>query len=234
MKPQYLAVALLVALVATGGSANDNYLFVSNESGGSKLPNETRGNVSTYAIGEGGALIPVPERPVPAGTKPVSVAVEPWGRFACVANCGGSNNVSGYRIAANGSLNPIPGSPYPTGNLPWSVTVDPTGRYVYVVNEGAQNVCGFKIGADGALSKVPNSPFPVGTDPRCAVVEENGRYAYVVNAATSSISAFEINSVSSNMSAFRVRSDLASQPLPGSPFSAELGPFGLACKPGVR
>src|SRR5271155_2238842 len=104
MKPQYIAVALLGALVATDASANDNYLFVANESGGSVLPNEERGNVSTYAIGADGALTQIPERPVAAGTKPVSVAVNPSGRFAYVANCGGSNNVSGYRITANGSL----------------------------------------------------------------------------------------------------------------------------------
>src|SRR5262249_23201149 len=71
-------------------------------------------NVSAYAIGFNGALIPVPDTPFSAGFAPVSVAVDPTGRFAYVANKM-SNNVSAYRIGPNGVLTPVPGSPFCRG-----------------------------------------------------------------------------------------------------------------------
>ncbi len=94
-----------------------------------------RNNVSAYSIGADGALTPVPGSPFAAGSRPVSVAVDPTGKFAYVAN-DGDNNVSAYSIAANGALTPVPGSPFAAGSRPLSVAVDPTGKFAYVANSG--------------------------------------------------------------------------------------------------
>jgi hypothetical protein len=45
-------------------------------------------NVSAYSIGTNGALTPVPGSPFAAGLNPFSVAVDPTGKFAYVANLG--------------------------------------------------------------------------------------------------------------------------------------------------
>lgn len=72
---------------------------------------------------------PVPGSPFPAGMNPISVAVDPTGRFVYVANSG-SNSISAYTIdAATGAPTPLPGSPFPAGIQPVAVTLDPTGPF---------------------------------------------------------------------------------------------------------
>ena len=53
------------------------FVYVTN--GGDKT-------VSAYSIAASGALVPVPGSPFAAGFNPVSVAVDPTGKFAYVAN----------------------------------------------------------------------------------------------------------------------------------------------------
>ena len=83
-------------------------------------------NVSGYTINATtGALTAIAGSPFPAGSAPRSVAVDPTGKFAYVANSGSlssdDRNVSGYTInATTGALTAIAGSPVP-GVLPISV-----------------------------------------------------------------------------------------------------------------
>jgi DNA-binding beta-propeller fold protein YncE len=72
------------------------------------------------------------------GTNPISVTVDPTGRFVYVANFN-SNTVSMYVInQSNGTLSTK--TDYSTGTNPFSVSVDPTGRFVYVANYGSNSV----------------------------------------------------------------------------------------------
>jgi 6-phosphogluconolactonase (cycloisomerase 2 family) len=80
--------------------------------------------VSAYSIGADGALTPVTGSPFAAGSLPVSVAVDPTGKFAYVANRF-DNTVSAYSIGANGALTPVTNSPFPTGTSPRSVAITP-------------------------------------------------------------------------------------------------------------
>jgi DNA-binding beta-propeller fold protein YncE len=129
--------------------------------------NALSNNVSAYSIGSNGALTPVPGSPFATiGEDPVSVAVDPTGQFAYVADFGigsGTNGVSAYSIGSNGALTPVPGSPFATGGGPTSVAVDPTGKFAYVVNfQIVSGVSGYSIGSNGALTPVPGSPFATG------------------------------------------------------------------------
>src|SRR5258708_27582966 len=72
------------------------------------------GSVSAFSIGSNGALTPVPGSPFAAGFQPLSVTVDPTGKFAYVAN-EFDNNVSAYSIGSNDALTPLPGSPFATG-----------------------------------------------------------------------------------------------------------------------
>src|SRR5260221_873351 len=56
--------------------------------------NNASNNVSAYSIGANGALTPVPGSPFAAGTFPFSMAVDPTGKFAYVANLGGNNGTA--------------------------------------------------------------------------------------------------------------------------------------------
>jgi 6-phosphogluconolactonase (cycloisomerase 2 family) len=118
-----------------------------------------------------GALTPVLGSPFATGAIPRSVAVDPSGRFAYVANSN-SNNVSAFTInSATGALVPLPGSPFAAGTTPMSIIVDPSGKFAYVANLNSSNVWVFAIDATtGALTPVAGSPFAAGTNPSSVFV----------------------------------------------------------------
>src|SRR5437016_8226968 len=130
--------------------------------------------ISAYAInGTTGALTPVPGSPFPqgpagSGEMPVSIAVDPAGKFVFVANYN-YRTVRAYQIDQNtGALTQSPGSPFPAGINPQSVTVDLSGKFVYVANgyhNGNGTVSAYTIDQTaGSLTPIPGSPFTVPTD----------------------------------------------------------------------
>jgi 6-phosphogluconolactonase len=125
------------------------------------------GNVSAYAINPStGALTAIAGSPFAAGQGPQSVAVDPSGKFAYVAN-GGDNTVSGYTIGpTTGALTAIAGSPFAAGNGPNIVAVDPSGKFAYVTNFSGNAVSGYTINpSSGALTAIAGSPFTAGGGP---------------------------------------------------------------------
>ena len=124
------------------------------------------GNVSAYTIDSStGTLTAIAGSPFAAGQGPQSVAVDPSGKFAYVANFGGG--VSGYTIGpTTGALTPIAGSPFAAGNGPNIGTVDPSGKFAYVTNFSGNNVSGYTIDpSSGALTAIAGSPFAAGVGP---------------------------------------------------------------------
>jgi DNA-binding beta-propeller fold protein YncE len=123
-------------------------------------------NSTTGAVTSGGSAT--------AGTSPISVVVEPKGKFAYVANFG-SNNVSAFSIdSATGALTSL-GAPTPAGNSPRSITVDPAGKFVYVANMGsgpppaAGTISAYSINpTSGALNSL-GGPVPAGSTPYAIV-----------------------------------------------------------------
>ncbi len=62
--------------------------------------------------------------PIAAGTLPVSLALDPSGRFAYAAN-DNSNDVSAYAVdAASGVLGPVAHAPFAAGNEPRAIVID--------------------------------------------------------------------------------------------------------------
>jgi 6-phosphogluconolactonase (cycloisomerase 2 family) len=77
---------------------------------------------------------------VAAGAYPVSVTVDPSGKFAYLAN-GNSNNIWAYTInTTSGVLTPA--DIVATENFPDSITVEPSGKFVYATNFIATGVVG--------------------------------------------------------------------------------------------
>ncbi len=196
-----------------------------------------RGTVSAYTINSAtGALSAVAGSPFAAGDLPISLAVDPSGRFAYVANNIG-NNVSAYTInSSTGALRAVAGSPFAAGVGPSSVTVDPSGQFVYVVNSCLYsgdcsaghltgNVSAYTINSStGALRAVTGSPFAAGNTPASVSVDPSGRFAYVANVCSDcsrgNVSAYTINS-----------STGALREVAGSPFAAADGPISVTVDP---
>jgi DNA-binding beta-propeller fold protein YncE len=93
-----------IGFVCLAAPLRAQFVYVANA-------NSSPGSVSAYSIGANGALmLNVPGSPFAAGNTPLSVAVDPTGKFAYVANTGGnvsSGDVSAYSIGADGALTPI-------------------------------------------------------------------------------------------------------------------------------
>lgn len=132
-------------------------------------------NASTFTITTG-------------GVGPQSIAVDPTGKFAYVANegCGDSafGNLSMYTIDANtGALASI-GPPVASNDEGGrAVTVDPSGKFAYVANEGGFAPTGVSMFAidttAGALTSL--GTITSGGRALSVTVDSTGRFAYVAN-----------------------------------------------------
>src|SRR6202011_3369540 len=185
--------ALAITLALLGAPLHAQFAYVANDGGN---------NVSGYTIDPiTGALTPIGT--FTAGSLPISVAADPSGKFAYVANGSDPNGtVSGYTInPATGALTDIAGSPFPAGSAPRSVAVDPSGKFAYVANSGDNNVSAYSIDSTtGALSQLSISPFAAGSAPLSVAVDPSGKFAYVANFNSNNVSAYTIDSTTGALS----------------------------------
>jgi 6-phosphogluconolactonase len=195
------------------------------------VANSSSGSVSGYTINATiGALTLVPGMPsangLAEGRFPVSLAVDPSGKFLYVGNST-DTDVVGFSInQTTGSLTGL-GPPLATGIVPTSMVVEPTGRFVYVANLANSTISGYMIdAATGTLTAVPESPFATGGSPQSIAVDPSGGSAYVANSGRPDLG--EVGTVS----AFKIDPDSGTlRSIPGSPLSAGLGPTSIAVHP---
>ena len=131
--------------------------------------------------------------------EPLSIAMDPSGKFAYVLNGGGvDGSVSMYTInPTTGALASI-GPPVSTngyGVYPGSITVDPSGKFAFLTNEG--DPWGYDIGTYGSVQMYTidvttgaltstgsiNGNCPGLCNPGSMVVDPSGKFAYVVTGA---------------------------------------------------
>jgi 6-phosphogluconolactonase len=175
------------------------------------------GNIAAYTIDQGtGALTPVAGSPFTAGQWPYSLAVDPTGQFAYVANAG-SGDVYAFAInSLSGVLTQI-GSSLPAGTRPLSIVVDPWSQFVYTANTGSSNVSAFSINFDGTLSSVVGSPFSAGAFTSAIAASPNGHFV-VVSAGPGAF-------------VYSIEATGALRSVTGSPFVAGTGPNGVSIDP---
>jgi YVTN family beta-propeller protein len=162
------------------------HIYVANYSSGA-----IAGTVSEYSIGTGGALTAMATATVAAGTNPISVTVDPSGKYAYVANYG-SNSVSQYTISSGVLTSNTAAATVAAGTNPYSVIVDPSGKYTYVANAMSSNVSQYTIGTGGALTAMATTKVAAGTNPASVTVDPSGKYAYVANYDSNSVSQYTI------------------------------------------
>jgi len=133
------------------------------------------------------------------GTIPVSITVDPSGRFVYVANSSsgvGGNSVSVYNInPGTGELTFV--DIVSAGTRPVSVVVDPSGRFVYVANLTSGDVSAYAIyAATGALTSIC-APVAAVSEPTSVSVDPSGKFVYVTNSSNgvngNSVSVFSID-----------------------------------------
>ncbi len=175
-----------ITLYAKWASSLSEYAYVVNLGDGT---------VSQYTIVEGGGLAPMTPAMVNAGysyaSEPLSVVVDPSGRYAYVVNLG-DGTVAQYKIGSNGTLIPMNPASVAAGKWPEYVTVDPSGRYVYVTDAGYTTISQFTIGIGGGLSPMSPATAPAVNGPAGIAVDPSGKYVYAANEGDSTISQYTI------------------------------------------
>jgi 6-phosphogluconolactonase (cycloisomerase 2 family) len=146
------------------GTANGGFVYTA----GSAV-----NQVTGFSYDGTGNLTQLPSSPVPAGSQPKGIAIDPLGTYLYVTNYG-DGTVSSYSInAQSGALTAV-GTAVSTGNInsvpnpaPIDVKVDPSGQYVYVVNYLDASVSLFTAQA-GVLTL--QGTYPAGTEAIAAAV----------------------------------------------------------------
>jgi 6-phosphogluconolactonase (cycloisomerase 2 family) len=167
------------------------------------------------------------------GTRPVSVTVDPSGKFIYVANIG-SNDVSAFAINSNtGELIGLSPSTVAARLAPSSIAI--TGgnslkfvaKFAYVANTNSNNLSAFSVDeTDGALTNAPGSPFPTGQNPNAIGVDLFGKFAVATNTVAlgaNNASAFKIDPTTGTLTTAA-----------GSPFNAGIQPQGVTIDPSSR
>jgi 6-phosphogluconolactonase (cycloisomerase 2 family) len=123
-------------------------------------------SVSSYRVGEGGALgVVSASLPVGQGA-PCWVAVSPSGRLAYTGN--GSGSISGYAVAPDGSLTALDadGLTAPLIPSPRDLDFDESGRFLLAVSPGnaatGGRVTAYRVAPGGSLSVVSSAPAAAG------------------------------------------------------------------------
>lgn len=128
-----------------------------------------------------------------ADPSPWSVAMDPSGKFAYVANEGGfaPTNVSMFSInTTTGALTFI--GTVAAGGRAVSVALDPTGKFAYVANSDSNDVSIYMINTTtGALTS--SETIAAGTGPGFVAVGPAGTFAYVTNSGSNDVSMYTIN-----------------------------------------
>jgi YVTN family beta-propeller protein/VCBS repeat-containing protein len=144
--------------------------------------------------------------PIPVGSLPEGVAVNPVTNLVYVANLG-SNTVS----VIDGETSKIAAKPIPVGTRPWGVAVNPATNRVYVTNLGSNTVTVI----DAATNAVVGSAIPVGRDPEGIAVNPATNRVYVANTLDNTVTVI----------------DGAANAVVGSPIPVGIAPDGVAVNP---
>jgi 6-phosphogluconolactonase len=192
-----IAAGVVPTSVTVGPFGGFAYVTNANPNGPFEV-NTSNGNISTYKINSAGAL--EPSGTVAAGLYPRSIAVDPSGQFAYVANCGdferNQGDIAMYTVdAPTGTLTLI--GTTGAGSCPLSVALHPSGKFAYAANTGSdggpdiEGVSMYTINPNGALT--PMGLINAGSCPSSLAVDPSGKFAYVTNHCDNTISMYKID-----------------------------------------
>jgi 6-phosphogluconolactonase (cycloisomerase 2 family) len=163
-----------------------------------------------------------------AGNTPWTIAFNPLGTYAYVANFAG-NTVSEFTADPIGGALTGPTASPSTGSLPFTVTVAPNGRFAYVANSnqgaGGNSISVYSIDGSGALSEISGSPFTV--DPNSA----DSEVTPAITIDPTSSFAFVVGNNTQRLYILAIGSDGSLSPVSGSPFTAGGNPSWAAVHP---
>lgn len=113
-----------------------NFLYVVNENEPyqtTETPSQYDGNISIYSVDQGsGALTPVSGSPVAAGINPLSIVVDPSGRFAYTTSTVCTSGFTGFAQIMGFSVDETSGILTPFSSMPWRDSANSTGGQLVI------------------------------------------------------------------------------------------------------
>jgi 6-phosphogluconolactonase (cycloisomerase 2 family) len=114
------------------------YIVNENQSYQTNLtPSQYNGSISAFSVAPAsGALAPVPGSPFAAGINPLSIVIEPAGRFAYTTSTTYTSGFTGFAQIESFSIDPSTGIPAPLSGSPWTDSVQSNGSRL-AISHGA-------------------------------------------------------------------------------------------------
>ena len=184
------------------------------------VTNSVSGTVSAFTINYAtGALSEINGSPYEAGPSPFGIAVDPTGPYVYVANQLRNGRIYGFTVnPSNGALTPL-SRIFRAGGKTISVTFDPTGQFAYATNfNDSRGLDAYTVNAaSGRLKKFKGSPYSGGIGVQGVVVDATSKFVYMASSGNDEIYGYVNSGKKEKL-----------QPMTGSPFATDSGPFGLA------
>jgi 6-phosphogluconolactonase (cycloisomerase 2 family) len=194
---------------------SDKFLYVVNQE-----TSGIGGSVSAYTIDGGtGALTAVSGSAIATGEGPLSLVIDPTGRFAYVNNVDDSpgGDISGYTIdPTSGALTAMAGGTFLSGSGAFALAMAPSGKFGYVLQfTGEIQITTFSIDATTGIPKASGSPFNLaGSCGFSLVMAPSGDYMFIPGQnSPGTVSVVKVNATSGAVSA-----------ITSSPFAAGIFP----------
>jgi uncharacterized protein (TIGR03437 family) len=177
-------------------------------------------NLAAFSIDPNtGALALLSNSPVPPGSSPQAVAIDPSGKFVLVGQTA-ANNIAVFSIdSQTGATTPVPGSPFTTPQGPNSIVVHPNGKFAYVSAAGAGQIAAFKLASDGTLAPLDGSPFAARNNLFAMAMDPSGKFLFATERQDNAVLVYSVNP------------DTGALTQVGSPFPAGPGVSGVAVDP---
>jgi 6-phosphogluconolactonase len=158
-------------------------------------------NVTGFTLAPNGVLSPLPSStvPLPAGSGPDDVLIDPRGR-KLVVDLDNTSSIASFHVRQNGLLVAAPGSPLAAqGAGPFGAEFrpsNPSQLFVSNAHGGAGNgtVSAFLVAGTGQLAPIGSSPFAdLQTAPCWVEISHDGQFLFTVNTGSGEISSYAIN-----------------------------------------
>jgi 6-phosphogluconolactonase len=147
--------------VITASSGTTPFGFAFRRSGEVIVSEAGSSSVSSYRVGDSGALSPITAA-LPLGLGGVCwVAVSPNGRLAYTGNAGGT--ISGLVVGSDGALASVGTTPLLPS--PRDLAFSDNGRYLYAISPGNATtgglITGYRVDSGGQLTEITSAPAAV-------------------------------------------------------------------------
>jgi len=142
-------------------TGNDPYGLAVDSTGSHLYTANTRdGSISAFSIASSGALTLI-STTGETFAGPVSLFIDPSGKYLFVANNQTSGNLAAYSIGTDGGLTLLTNSPFATASQPTFVTGDSSGKFVFVGNQSTPMIQSFSLDAgSGTLTSIASYSVP--------------------------------------------------------------------------